>query len=81
MLLSDTEVIGRKQHSCIWCGESVLKGEKHHRQVYKLDGEIQGNRYHAECYRSMLALWKIDRFACEDGFSAASFRRGTCEER
>ncbi len=80
MLLNDATVHARKQHKCVWCGEAIQIGEKHHRQVYKMDGEIQGNRYHAECYVGMTELWKMDHFACEDGFTPHSFKRGTYEE-
>jgi hypothetical protein len=48
-----TTPVAKKDHRCIWCGESIPTGEKHHKQFGRFDGEIQTNRYHDECYGAM----------------------------
>jgi len=62
-LIREGDPVAKKEHRCIWCGETILKGEKHHQQVGRFDGELQDGRYHNECW--------VD--------AGRSFREGDCE--
>jgi hypothetical protein len=42
--------VARKDHRCVWCGESIQKGNKHAHFSGKWDGEFQDWRMHRECY-------------------------------
>ena len=39
----------RKNHRCIWCGESIPVGLSHRYEVSKFDGDLQIHRWHSEC--------------------------------
>ena len=41
--------VGRKDHRCEWCGETIAKGEKHAHFVGKWEGEFQNWRMHFDC--------------------------------
>lgn len=43
-LLSQTEPTARKEHRCIWCGETILVGEKHQHERSIYDGSFQNHR-------------------------------------
>ena len=47
--ISESFPIARKQHRCIWCGETILVGLKHRREISKFD-EFQDHRWHMECF-------------------------------
>jgi len=49
--LDQRHVVGRKNHECALCGETIVKGERHRVFVGSFDGEIQRTRYHEECDR------------------------------
>lgn len=51
--LKDKEVKVRKVHNCIWCSQSIIKGEKAQYRVYRFDGEFQADYMHPECYNAM----------------------------
>lgn len=48
-LLSESFPVARKQHRCIWCGESILPGEKYRDERSIFDGEFQYHKWHPEC--------------------------------
>lgn len=74
--LQNKVVKARKDISCEWCPEDILKGEEHRYRAYKLDGDFVTGRMHSECYQ---AACKCDF----DGgyFFPHEFKRGTAEER
>lgn len=41
--------IGRKDHRCEWCGETIPKATKHAQFCGVWDGEWQNWRMHSEC--------------------------------
>ena len=47
----------RKEHTCVWCGETIHKGNLYDRVVGVYDGDLQDNCFHPEC-----------RLACEEYF-------------
>lgn len=47
-LLSETKPVARKEYTCIWCGEKVLKQEKHTHLIGVFDGDFNDDRYHRE---------------------------------
>ncbi len=80
-VLTDGDMVARKSHRCIWCGEMIPKGQIHHVQSGIFDGELYRHHMHQECYAGgMVALWNADRFALEDGFEPHAYRRGTMEQ-
>jgi hypothetical protein len=42
--------VGRKEHSCGYCGWRIPVGEKHVQYVGVYDGEFQDWRMHNECF-------------------------------
>ena len=80
-LLSESEPSAAKDHRCLWCGESIPKGETHFHYTGKMDGEFQSSRVHLECRDAMHELHRIDRYAVEDGFDAYCFKRGSTDPR
>lgn len=75
--LSDRDVIVRKSHKCVWCGESIARGEKAHYRVYIFDG-FTADYYHPECYKAMCTYPGI---GWDDGFEEFMFKRGSHEEK
>jgi hypothetical protein len=63
LILSDSDPIARRDHRCIWCGETIVKGEKYHKQSGRFDGDFYVNKLHAECQSAMSELCNIDRYA------------------
>lgn len=39
----------RKEHTCIWCGEIIHKGDLYDRVVGTYEGGFQDDCYHPEC--------------------------------
>jgi hypothetical protein len=80
-ILTDSTATARKTHKCVWCAEKIEVGQQYHQQSGIFDREPFRCRYHNECYAAMQELFKLDRYAVEDGFSEGSFKRGTYMER
>lgn len=45
--------ISRKERDCVWCGETILKGDKYIFQSGIMEGEWQNNHYHPECFECL----------------------------
>ncbi|MBA7546012.1 hypothetical protein ES705_38394 [subsurface metagenome] len=73
-MLLEKQVKCRKDHLCIWCGETIKAGEIVPFRKYIFEGMIQRDYYHPECNEVMLALDWYD-----EGFDAYIFKRGTEE--
>ena len=68
----------RINHKCIWCGETIKKGETAHRIKAIHDGEFEDDRYHPECIvacRDYMIEWP------EDGFDPYTHDRGSMDEK
>ena len=48
-LLSETYPIARKSHRCIWCGQTISKGEQYVAERSVFDGDMQNHHWHYEC--------------------------------
>lgn len=77
--LSQTTPIARKEHTCIWCREKILKGEKYNRWTGIFDGDFQSNAMHLECQRAFNEQSRIYGYISCDGFEPYSFKRGSME--
>ena len=42
-----------KEHRCIYCGESIPKGESYREQTGYWEGSAFRNRFHAECFQAL----------------------------
>lgn len=62
--LDQSEPVARKEHRCIWCGQTILKGEKYDRWVGIFEGDFNCNKFHKECSK---ASGELDP---DDGFCA-----------
>ncbi len=58
-----THPVAAKDHRCIWCGETITKGEKHAHFAGKWEGDFQNWRMHSECYTA-----SVDGGDLQDGF-------------
>lgn len=58
----------RKDHRCIWCGETIPKGDKYSRWVGIFEGDFHCNQMHLECA-------EVSSEDAEDGFDAFSNER------
>jgi len=50
--LGETWPRARKEHRCIWCGQSICVGETHCHERSIYDGEFQNHRWHRECHEA-----------------------------
>lgn len=72
--ISAKHVVGKKEYSCVWCGEIIKVKEKHLKRFYKMEGEAKSDRMHLECEDAMYKMpWD---YLC-DGFMQGEFKRGT----
>lgn len=44
------QIIGRKDHKCEWCGETILTGTLHQHFTGKWQGDFQNWRMHCDCF-------------------------------
>lgn len=44
------DILARKEHSCTWCAEKILKGELY-KQWKSVDDSWFTNKMHEECYK------------------------------
>ena len=49
VLLKMSKHVANKNHTCIWCGESILSGERYQREVSVFEGQWQFHKWHPEC--------------------------------
>ena len=75
--LGERVVTARKQHDCIWCGESIMVSEAYKRITGVSDGEFQDGKWHIECDKAAQANY--DWY--DETFPAYAFKRGTIEEK
>lgn len=68
----------RKDYSCEWCAEKIIKGEKHFQRTYIFDGDFNNGRMHLECES---AMYEIPRDYLEDGWTPGDYARGKTEPR
>lgn len=54
IILTDKEIVPRREHKCIWCGESINVEENCQFQKVIYDGGVQNNYWHDECYNAVL---------------------------
>ena len=76
--LSRTKPKARKNYGCIWCGESILRGDVHIKEASTYYGDFQSMRFHPECADAADRYWSQKK---SDEFDPGGFRRGTTEER
>lgn len=53
--LTSKDVICRKPHLCVWCGEGIGAGEKAHYSSGVHYGEFHSNYWHPECRAALIA--------------------------
>lgn len=51
-------VIAKKQHKCIWCGQSIEPDEAYEREKSVYDGSFQNHNWHPECQEDAQQCWK-----------------------
>jgi len=47
--LGSDKRVARKTHTCIWCGQSIVKGEQYISEAGIYDGGFQNSKFHQEC--------------------------------
>ena len=50
--IRQTDIIAKKTHRCIWCGEDISIGTPHIHEVSKYNGDFQDHRWHQECHNN-----------------------------
>ena len=48
-LMRETYPKAAKPHRCIWCGETIPKGEQYRHESSIYDGRWQDHKWHMEC--------------------------------
>ena len=51
--ISSSHPVARKDYSCEWCSEKIVKGEKHFQRFYIWEGCRNNGRMHLECEEAM----------------------------
>lgn len=51
--LRSSTPVGRKDYRCIWCGQTIPKGERHFYRSHVFEGELSNDRFHMECIKAM----------------------------
>ncbi len=74
--LTDKEVITRKKHTCVWCGEKIEPGRLARYRSYIFEGEFNTDYMHPECHDAMN---RSDYFDGDDGFDPWVNERGKTE--
>ena len=72
---SNKEVKARKQHKCIWCGESINKGDSYQHEKSIYDGRFQNHHWHIECDSDAYEYFKYG----DTEFSPYSNERGKAD--
>jgi hypothetical protein len=73
--LADEWPVARKEHVCIWCGETIAKGERYRRWRGVWEGEAITNKWHKECDAA------VDDATLGEGFEPHAYKRGSPEEK
>lgn len=60
-------VIARKQHRCMACRETIVKGQRYHIDASLWEGSVANHRHCARCWEMIEALWKRGRESGEYG--------------
>ena len=71
-----TDVVCRKSHRCIWCGETISVGDIVPFRKYVYDGEMCNDHYHPECLDAM----NEDDIG-DEGFMPYEAERGSVEAK
>lgn len=48
-LISETEPKAKKEHECVWCGETIKVGERYTRITGTYYGDFDSQAWHPEC--------------------------------
>lgn len=70
----------RKEHTCIWCGQNIEKGERYLDENVLGDNTVNNQKWHNECTKAAheyFTTWGM----YDDTFMPYSFKRGSVEER
>lgn len=51
--LKDEMRKARKMHKCIWCGQSIHKGDTYNYERSIFEGQHQSHHWHPECVEAM----------------------------
>ncbi len=76
-VLTDKDVVARKAHKCIWCGEQIDRSTTYRRQTGKFDGDFQSNAWHLDCIDVSDEILECEA----DTFEPYTYQRGSTEER
>jgi hypothetical protein len=79
--ISCTKPRARKEYSCSWCGEKIIRGETHQSRTYKNGGDFNSSREHTECAAAMSTLNFNDWDNMDNCYEAGEFKRGTTESK
>lgn len=75
-ILSETKPKARKDYRCIWCQETIFKGEIHVHEISVFDGNFQDHRWHVECDAAA-----AEHFKDEEEFYPGEYKRGSFEHK
>ena len=77
-LLSEAHPKARKDHQCIWCGQTILKGTVYRSERSVYDGSMQNHKWHMECDLDARSYFKG---SFEEDFDAGAADRPPMEPR
>jgi hypothetical protein len=59
-LISVTWPTARKDHRCIWCGETIEKGLQYKHEISKYEDVLQDHKWHTECVEAAEYAFQFD---------------------
>ena len=68
----------RKEHKCMWCGDTIKVGEKYERSTLIYDGQIYDWVCHLEC-RKITGLLNMFDYYNDEGVTTDCFQESICE--
>ena len=77
--MSSRERKARKDHKCIYCGETIPKGEVYIWEKGIYDGDIYEWHEHKKCYEVCNAIWDYVDADPDEGMTDQDFQDGCCE--
>jgi len=72
-ILRETNPVARKEHKCMFCNDTIEKGQRYNRQTIASDGIVYDWICHEECIE-ITSLLDMEDASMDDGINGDDFR-------